>query len=56
MNIGIIGLPQVGKKTFFEPLTGEKLNPVLKESGKLLLKGMDYVVEDGGIMHVRFNV
>jgi ribosome-binding ATPase YchF (GTP1/OBG family) len=26
MKIGIIGLPQVGKKTLFELLTGEKLN------------------------------
>ena len=28
----------------------------LKEAGKLMLKGKDYVVEDGDIMHVRFNV
>ena len=28
----------------------------LKENGKLLLKGKDYIVEDGDIMHVRFNV
>ncbi|MCK5083136.1 MAG: redox-regulated ATPase YchF [Candidatus Omnitrophica bacterium] len=28
----------------------------LKEAGKFMLKGKDYVVEDGDIMHVRFNV
>lgn len=28
----------------------------LKEAGRLYLKGKDYVVEDGDIMHVRFNV
>jgi len=28
----------------------------LKEQGRLLLKGKDYIVEDGDIMHVRFNV
>jgi len=28
----------------------------LKEAGKLMLKGKDYVVEDGDIMRVRFNV
>jgi ribosome-binding ATPase YchF (GTP1/OBG family) len=28
----------------------------LKETGKLYLKGKDYVVEDGDIVHVRFNV
>ncbi len=30
--------------------------PALKEQGKMLLKGKDYIVEDGDIMHVRFNV
>ncbi|HQP10840.1 MAG TPA: redox-regulated ATPase YchF [Candidatus Omnitrophota bacterium] len=28
----------------------------LKEAGKLMLKGKDYTIEDGDIMHVRFNV
>ncbi len=28
----------------------------LKEAGKLFLKGKDYIVEDGDIMHVRFSV
>lgn len=28
----------------------------LKEAGKLYLKGKDYIVEDGDIMHVRFSV
>lgn len=28
----------------------------LKEEGKFMLKGKDYIVEDGDIMHVRFNV
>jgi GTP-binding protein YchF len=28
----------------------------VKEAGKFMLKGKDYVVQDGDIMHVRFNV
>jgi len=28
----------------------------LKETGKFYLKGKDYTVEDGDVMHVRFNV
>jgi len=28
----------------------------VKEQGKLYLKGKDYIIEDGNIMHVRFNV
>lgn len=28
----------------------------LKEAGKVCLKGKDYIVEDGDILHVRFNV
>ena len=28
----------------------------LKEEGRFMLKGKDYIVEDGDIMHVRFNV
>jgi ribosome-binding ATPase len=28
----------------------------LKETGKLMVKGKDYALEDGDIMHVRFNV
>jgi ribosome-binding ATPase len=28
----------------------------LKETGKVYLKGKDYIVEDGDILHVRFNV
>lgn len=28
----------------------------LKEDGRFMLKGKDYIVEDGDIMHVRFNV
>ena len=27
-----------------------------KESGKLRLEGKDYVVQDGDVMHFRFNV
>lgn len=27
-----------------------------REAGKLAIEGKDYVVEDGDIMHVRFNV
>jgi len=28
----------------------------LKEAGKVMLKGKDYIVEDGDVMRVRFNV
>lgn len=28
----------------------------LREAGRVMLKGKDYVIEDGDIMHVRFNV
>ena len=28
----------------------------VKEAGKLYLKGKDYIVEDGDIINIRFNV
>ncbi|NNF27483.1 MAG: DUF933 domain-containing protein, partial [Gemmatimonadetes bacterium] len=28
----------------------------MKEAGKLRVEGKEYVVQDGDIMHVRFNV
>ena len=28
----------------------------LKEAGKLRVEGKEYVVQDGDIMHIRFNV
>ena len=28
----------------------------LKEAGKLRVEGKDYLVQDGDIMHIRFNV
>ena len=28
----------------------------VKEAGLLLLKGKDHILEDGDIMHVRFNI
>ena len=28
----------------------------IKEAGKLRLEGKDYVVQDGDVMHFRFNV
>jgi hypothetical protein len=35
--------------------TGHKAEVQLKETGKLLLKGKDYVVEDGDIVHIRHS-
>ena len=30
--------------------------PAVKTAGKLQIEGKDYIVADGDIMHVRFNV
>ena len=35
--------------------TGHKAEVHLKETGKLLLKGKDYIVEDGDIVHIRHS-
>jgi len=40
----------------YEDLVSLGSEAKLKEAGKLLLKGKDYVVQDGDIMHVRFSV
>ncbi len=44
---------EVIKLTNFEALGSEQ---ACKEAGKLAIEGKDYVVEDGDIMHFRFNV
>ena len=33
-----------------------KSETALKEAGKLRLEGKDYIVQDGDVMHFRFNV
>jgi ribosome-binding ATPase YchF (GTP1/OBG family) len=33
-----------------------KSEAAIKEAGKLGIEGKDYVVQDGDIMHFRFNV
>jgi len=33
-----------------------KTEPAIKEAGKLAIEGKEYIVEDGDIMHFRFNV
>jgi ribosome-binding ATPase YchF (GTP1/OBG family) len=48
---GIIGLPNVGKTTIFNALTGAGT-----EAGHLRLEGKEYVIQDGDIVHFRFNV
>jgi ribosome-binding ATPase YchF (GTP1/OBG family) len=30
--------------------------PAVKDAGKLQIEGKDYVVSDGDILHIRFNV
>ena len=33
-----------------------KTETAIKEAGKLAIQGKDYTVEDGDVMHFRFNV
>jgi GTP-binding protein YchF len=40
----------------FDDLVEYKSEHAVKEAGKLRLEGKDYVVQDGDIMHFRFNV
>ena len=35
---------------------GLKSEAAIKDAGKLRVEGKDYVVQDGDIMHFRFNV
>jgi len=44
---------EVMKYNDFITLGGESK---IKEAGKLYLKGKDYIVEDGDILNIRFNV
>ena len=39
-----------------EDLTEHKSEAGIKDAGKLRVEGKDYVVQDGDIMHFRFNV
>ena len=40
----------------YDDLVKYKSEHAVKEAGKLRLEGKDYVVQDGDIMHFRFNV
>ena len=40
----------------YDDLMEYKTEASLKEHGKLRLEGKDYVVQDGDVMHFRFNV
>ncbi len=40
----------------YDDLMSFKSEQAVKEAGKLSIEGKEYVVEDGDIMHFRFNV
>ena len=40
----------------FKSLWIIRINAACKEAGKLRIEGRDYIVQDGDIFHVRFNV
>ena len=40
----------------YEDYITYKSEAAIKEAGKLGIEGKDYVVQDGDIMHFRFNV
>jgi len=40
----------------FDELVQCKSESAIKEAGKLRLEGKDYVMQDGDIVHFRFNV
>ena len=40
----------------FEDIDQLETEAAIKEAGRLRLEGKDYVVQDGDIMHFRFNV
>ena len=40
----------------YEDLMTYKSEAALKEAGRLRLEGKDYIVQDGDVMHFRFNV
>ena len=40
----------------FDELIAAGSEEKLKEAGKYCLKGKDYIVEDGDILSIRFNV
>jgi hypothetical protein len=40
----------------FEDYMKYKSEAAIKEAGKMSVEGKDYVVQDGDIMHFRFNV
>lgn len=40
----------------FEDIDALESEQAIKEAGKLRLEGKDYVVQDGDVLHFRFNV
>lgn len=40
----------------FEDMDELESEQAIKEAGKMRLEGKDYVVQDGDVMHFRFNV
>jgi hypothetical protein len=40
----------------YEAFTEHKTEQACKEAGKLAIEGKEYTVQDGDIMHFRFNV
>jgi ribosome-binding ATPase len=72
LSIGIVGLPNVGKSTFIhsdfqrgfikaEVVTFADYDRYggeagAKAVGKLRVEGRDYVMQDGDVVHFRFNV
>ena len=40
----------------YDDLVALESESKVKEAGKLMVKGKDYIVSDGDILHIRFNV
>ena len=47
----LLAKSQLDKITLDDPL-----EVAIKEAGKLMIQGKEYVVNDGDVMHFRFNV
>ena len=46
----------VSRKLKYEDFVALKSESACKEAGKMSVEGKEYVVQDGDIMHFRFNV
>jgi len=72
LRAGIVGLPNVGKSTLFNAVTHSRKAEAenypfddlvrcgsvsaAREKGLYRMEGKEYVVEDGDVLHFRFNV